>query len=1386
MITINQINKLNNNFLPMVIKIRIIKEIKSNFNNSSMPFNNDLKTLFSNVKSSKVLRAIGEIMQDEIINSYNQYVDLPLDVWNNNIVNSLFNNEYELQSFIINTKDKEKVNKVINLLSSDNKNNFLNSLKRRNLYFSDNEIIGLINNISNNSFLDELLNNLNLQYVVPLINNEEVSTELKNKILKDRNNEIINFLRNNNNDYYYNEFLSSNIDEKYKNIIISSISRDNLLLFMKRKVLSDEIKEKIYNDRFEELDILINEEVGKCNSHYKRILDDKNMYPTILEEIIKRVDIDTLIYEIKRNSISKEMNDLIANFRSNDLETFFISLPENNFNLPLLTFAFNNHLISDNKFLQVLNNLDINYLINYLIYNELPSDLTNKIFDSCKDRIYNLLNDKSKNNYFITNLLLLKNLPEDVLTNIILRLDKNIVYDFFKRIRTNTKLKEKIYELRKDDINESINTSIKEYYKFLIDDSLSKEDIMAIISNYDINSLSSLLPIYNIVDRANISPDEFIINSDYFFKICYILKQDDIFIELNSASKDEQERIINSLNRDDLFELFFNRIESSYLKYKDEKERETLRLIYNAKKEDIINYCDKNIEKYNLILSIVPVSDVEEIINKFDFDGLLKVALQDFQSEHIKRIIIQKLTSGIDNHGLDFCEIVPYIKNNADIFIKKFEDIYKILEGCLPNVNTFFKHALFDEIDFVGLFNNIIENNKNDNFVQVCKTLLGKLYNTNEDNLMLIESFLKILKNYNKYPELCNNIANINRELTRDEILKIEYLFDKEGYFNEIAIKEIDDIDNLTTMINSQINNVIENIDNYDIKTVKNIICSVLFNYDVKAIEDYLSIYGNVLELKKLKFNNRDNPQIFDLIDEMIIYVSIMEDIININDKKQLLVLLNNISSNYNVVSKLNTFFSQFDKRMKHLYEVDSQINLTNINSLDNYNDLLNTELTKKYGVDVLDFSDRQYVLYGHVKSDSENVEELVNGKSSGSKNFICLSPISYRGQNYYGYGSSSIIFGYDVMPDGNFICSSKLNMGSNGAISRNSNRVDQIVGRTQRGILESTDNGINTNPETLSFREGLKSSCIIIPKNWGASTEYFEIAKKYGLKVILTQESGKSIENPKPLNIRNGKSKERGKEIADLKFLKEKLLNAKKNTGLKKIAILPDPHSLYEPTLAILEDARKEGITEIYSLGDNIGTGPNPGEVVDLLENYNVKSVLGNHELYTLLGTKSFEKHLRDTGATEEAENNSRWTRAHLSDKQLETIRNYPEQIVLDVGGKKVLLKHSVNDFNTGNIVINPDNYDKIFQGHIHLAMEEGKIETLRGAGIGYSPSDLNTGEAYYIILSESKDGGFDIERKKVSFDLNNLRHNINVSDLDIQDKEKISSWTSSKSIGR
>jgi len=63
-------------------------------------------------------------------------------------------------------------------------------------------------------------------------------------------------------------------------------------------------------------------------------------------------------------------------------------------------------------------------------------------------------------------------------------------------------------------------------------------------------------------------------------------------------------------------------------------------------------------------------------------------------------------------------------------------------------------------------------------------------------------------------------------------------------------------------------------------------------------------------------------------------------------------------------------------------------------------------------------------------------------------------------------------------------------------------------------------------------------------------------------------------------------------------------------------LAILADIHGNFRALQAVLADIALAGADRIVSLGDNVGYGPEPEEVVRTLDQYRIVSVMGNHEL--------------------------------------------------------------------------------------------------------------------------------------------------------------------------
>ena len=63
------------------------------------------------------------------------------------------------------------------------------------------------------------------------------------------------------------------------------------------------------------------------------------------------------------------------------------------------------------------------------------------------------------------------------------------------------------------------------------------------------------------------------------------------------------------------------------------------------------------------------------------------------------------------------------------------------------------------------------------------------------------------------------------------------------------------------------------------------------------------------------------------------------------------------------------------------------------------------------------------------------------------------------------------------------------------------------------------------------------------------------------------------------------------------------------------RIAIVSDIHSNLEAFQEVLVDIDRLQVDGIVSLGDNIGYGPEPEAVLQLIRRHDISSILGNHE---------------------------------------------------------------------------------------------------------------------------------------------------------------------------
>jgi predicted phosphodiesterase len=64
------------------------------------------------------------------------------------------------------------------------------------------------------------------------------------------------------------------------------------------------------------------------------------------------------------------------------------------------------------------------------------------------------------------------------------------------------------------------------------------------------------------------------------------------------------------------------------------------------------------------------------------------------------------------------------------------------------------------------------------------------------------------------------------------------------------------------------------------------------------------------------------------------------------------------------------------------------------------------------------------------------------------------------------------------------------------------------------------------------------------------------------------------------------------------------------------RIAFISDIHANMEAFTQVLADIDKSDIDAVYCLGDIVGYGPEPNQVVELIYDRNIPTVIGNHEM--------------------------------------------------------------------------------------------------------------------------------------------------------------------------
>lgn len=162
----------------------------------------------------------------------------------------------------------------------------------------------------------------------------------------------------------------------------------------------------------------------------------------------------------------------------------------------------------------------------------------------------------------------------------------------------------------------------------------------------------------------------------------------------------------------------------------------------------------------------------------------------------------------------------------------------------------------------------------------------------------------------------------------------------------------------------------------------------------------------------------------------------------------------------------------------------------------------------------------------------------------------------------------------------------------------------------------------------------------------------------------------------------------------------------------MTRLALISDLHANLAAVEAVLADIARRGITEIYCLGDVVGYGPDPKEVLGLVGKFR-GTVMGNHDHAILYGTE----HTFNPKAQRAID----WTRAQLqpsifnfyaTSPLMATLRSFVPSIqlgddLLAHGSPVSNAEYILDGIVAARALAMPecDGVKRLFVGHVHIA---------------------------------------------------------------------------------
>lgn len=315
-------------------------------------------------------------------------------------------------------------------------------------------------------------------------------------------------------------------------------------------------------------------------------------------------------------------------------------------------------------------------------------------------------------------------------------------------------------------------------------------------------------------------------------------------------------------------------------------------LMYIAIKQDVKNLLEYNgnLLKFNFLKEKIKLSDnenIEELIKKYE------------------NIYYEKVY-------YEYSDILNNYKGDRLKFLLNEETFNSFLEKIDFNKDTFIQYNFGVDYDFLT---DIIQISKNSENLETFCSFINDMSKYYDDNVFdKSKMLITLLKNYNRYPELCENIEKNNIDLSDVQFSQLSKLFTNKIEINNINISKISDLEKIDEILMDKFQKDYDN--SSDISEKIDNLCKIIFGYSNQEIEEILQKYGNTARLKQLMFDNRYDEKIKSRIELYLGYTAAFEMLLNEKNIENLDYLFENIKKNSDVIFEINySFFLKIIKK---------------------------------------------------------------------------------------------------------------------------------------------------------------------------------------------------------------------------------------------------------------------------------------------------------------------------------------------------------------------------------------------------------------------------------------------------------------------------------------